>query len=226
MTGLEESEQNAVATQATQSPSSPPAITQDQVNLIRNMVAKNCTDSELAVLLHTSRKYDLDPLLKEIWCIKYDRTAAASIFVSYHGMLAIANRTGLLDGIETEIEYGENKVILGATTTIWKRGCDHPFKAHVLFREFNNPNNGLWKSKPEAMITKVSEVHALRKAFAISGLYIYEEMELKFDELPKGGSDQSEEAKVEVDGKPVEVERLKRRKKPPAAPVIAGVFDA
>lgn len=42
----------------------------EQVETIKNTVAKGATDSELAMLLHIAKKYDLDPLLHEIWFIK------------------------------------------------------------------------------------------------------------------------------------------------------------
>lgn len=46
------------------------AFTREQIETIKNTVAKGATDSELQMLLHIAAKYDLDPLLKEIWFIK------------------------------------------------------------------------------------------------------------------------------------------------------------
>ena len=43
---------------------------QDQINTIRETVAKGATDTELKMFLHLCQKYNLDPFLKEIWFVK------------------------------------------------------------------------------------------------------------------------------------------------------------
>jgi phage recombination protein Bet len=44
--------------------------TQDQIDLIKNTIAKGATDDELSMFTMLAQKYGLDPFLKEIWFIK------------------------------------------------------------------------------------------------------------------------------------------------------------
>jgi hypothetical protein len=45
------------------------------------------------------------------------------------------------------------------------------------FAEYNAPSNGTWKKYPSAMILKVAEAMALKRAFSISGLVTREELD-------------------------------------------------
>lgn len=47
-----------------------PESERDQVELIKKTVAKGASDDELKMFLYIANKYNLDPLLKEIWFIK------------------------------------------------------------------------------------------------------------------------------------------------------------
>jgi phage recombination protein Bet len=91
------------------------------INTIKNQVAKGATNEELHMFLHLAKKYDLDPLAKEIWFIKrakkvkdqkgvwdYKRTskgeidytnAETMIMTSRDGYLSTAQKSGKLSGI-------------------------------------------------------------------------------------------------------------------------------
>lgn len=93
----------------------------EQVQLIKNTVAKGATDDELKMFISIAKKYDLDPLIKEIWFIKrakkhQDKTgkwdykrlpngeidysgAETSIMTSRDGYLKIAQRNPDFDGV-------------------------------------------------------------------------------------------------------------------------------
>jgi phage recombination protein Bet len=45
-------------------------FTNDEIETIRNQVAKGATDEELKMFLHLADKYNLDPFSKQIWFIK------------------------------------------------------------------------------------------------------------------------------------------------------------
>jgi len=158
----------------------------DGIALVKSVVAKDCTEIEFKYLYYMAAKYDLDPLKKEIWAVKYTGRPVL-VFASRAGWLKIAHDSGKFDGIETTVEYekkSENAKIsympkppkpYSATCTIYKAGCSHPFKETVLFSEYDQ-KHALWVSKPTTMIRKVAEVQCLRKAFSVSGLYAPDEM--------------------------------------------------
>lgn len=167
---------------------------QDQVNLIKNTVAKGATNDELQLFLYLSNQYNLDPFKKEIWCVKYDSKSAANIMTSRDGYLKYAQLNeefkGLIsfvvrEGDVFEIDAADYKIthkfgakrgpILGA----WAR-CDRegksPFIAYVEFSEYKK-NTSIWSNYPSAMIQKVAEVFVLKRAFGINGLVTKEEID-------------------------------------------------
>ncbi|MBV7276312.1 recombinase RecT [Clostridium sp. PL3] len=163
----------------------------DQLDLIRNTVAKGATEDELQIFLYLSQEYNLDPFKKEIWFTKYGNQT--NIMTSRDGYLKFAQTNkefgGLIsfvvhEGDAFEIDAGEYKIthkfgtnrgkIMGA----WAR-CDRkgkkPFISYVSFEEYNQ-NNTIWRKYPSAMIQKVAEVFVLKRAFGINGLVTKEEI--------------------------------------------------
>ena len=151
--------------------------------LVKSMVAKGCTDDEFALLCHLAKTYQLDPLAREIWAIRYGQNPA-QIFVGHAGLINLALRSGKLDGLKCEIlnPDGDDPV---ARATVWRNDMTHPIEAEVYWSEYGkDARNPLWKSKPRTMLRKTAEVHALRRAFALSGLYTEEEMDHVPREIP------------------------------------------
>jgi phage recombination protein Bet len=165
---------------------------QDQVNLIKNTVAKGATNDELQMFMYLANQYNLDPFKREIWFVKYDKTA--NIMTSRDGYLKYAQMNEDFEGLISfvvkegdvfEIDASEYKVnhkfgakrgvILGA----WAR-CDRkgkrPFIAYVEYNEYRKSTN-IWNNYPSAMIQKVAEVFVLKRAFGINGLITREEID-------------------------------------------------
>jgi phage recombination protein Bet len=153
-----------------------PAISysDDQISLLKAKVAPNATKTEFELLMYLSQKYNLDPLLRQIWLVKFG-DAPAQIYAGRDGFLEIAHRSGHFDGMETKVIFDENKKPVSAICTVWRNDMSHPFVADVLFSEYTTGKN-LWQTKPSVMIGKVAESVALRKAFQVSGLYSPEEI--------------------------------------------------
>lgn len=170
---------------------------QSQIDLVKSMVAKNATADEFKLMSHIAVKYELDPLLKQIWLVKYG-DQPASIFTGRDGFLSIAHRSGNMNGMTTTVErvdlpisakkrrYNkfEKKWIelkverewqYKAICTIYRKDAQHPFIVEVYEEEYTTCEN-LWLDKPRTMLGKVAESQCLRKAFDISGLYSPEEM--------------------------------------------------
>ena len=176
----------------------PTELSPDQIALIKNTVAKGASNDELQLFLHLAQTYGLDPFAKEIWCIKYGNSAA-TIFTSRDGYLKIANGHPAFDGIhgdvvrerdhfaptrlgegETGVDHayaqGDRGKIIGAYALVFRRDRRHPAYVFAPFDEYFAPSNGTWKKYPSAMILKVAESMALKRAFSISGLVTREEL--------------------------------------------------
>lgn len=83
--------------------------------------------------------------------------------------LKIANRTGLLDGINQE--DGTDERGLHVITYVYKKGCANPFYFKAYHNEFVQPGGFLWPKSPYNMTAKCSRVGCLRIAFPeLSGL--------------------------------------------------------
>lgn len=168
---------------------------QEQLDLIKTMYAKNASDSELKLMIYMSQKYNLDILSKQIWCVKFGN-AAAQIYCGRDGFLQVAHSSGKFDGMETKVrkieepfeinitKWVNNKKICStfkcenqfvATCTVFRIGMSHPIVVEVYEEEYST-GQSLWVSKRRTMIGKVAESQCLRKAFSISGLYSPEEM--------------------------------------------------
>jgi len=165
--------------------------TPEQVETIKRTVAKDASGPELEMFLHLSRTYGLDPFAKEIWFIKMDRTP--TIFTSRDGYLKIANRDPHFQGMEADVVYegdsfrktkdGVDHVYgvrdrgqpIGAYCFVHRDDRDYPTYIYAPFKDYNKGGN--WNKYPHAMILKVAEAQALKRAFCISGLVTREEIE-------------------------------------------------
>ena len=151
----------------------PAQYSQQQIQLIRDMCARDCTDNEFLLLMQLAKTYQLDPFAKQIWAVKYGNNPAA-IFCGRDGFLAIAHRSGKFDGMESGTRKdGDDLVGWGR---VYRKDMSRPFEVEVSLSEYSTGKN-LWQTKPKTMIIKVAESHALRRAFGISGLYSPEEID-------------------------------------------------
>jgi len=157
-----------------------------KLELVKSLVAKNCSNEEFGLLVHLANQYTLDPLKREIWAVKYG-VSPAQIFVSRDGFLSIAHKTGQFDGMETtfkEPSDPKNLDDLTATCVVYRKDMTHPISVTVKMKEYDSKMS-VWKSKPRTMLQKVAESQALRRAFNVAGVYSPEEFDQVKDEQSK-----------------------------------------
>ncbi len=173
----------------------PPAtVRHEDYELIKSTVARNATDAEFRLLVHLANRYGLDPIAKEIWCIKRNATDPALIMTSRDGYLKVAQDHPEYEGlISFAVRQGDEFAIDAESFTVthrfgaqrgkvmgaWAR-CDRrgrkPQLCYVDFSEYQQ-NTPVWSKYPSAMIQKVAEVFVLRRQFSISGLVSREELD-------------------------------------------------
>jgi len=166
--------------------------TEKQIDTIRNTVAIGANDRELNMYLTIAAKYELDPFLHEIWFTKIgDRN---TIITGRDGYLKIANRHPEYNGMISDVVCAGDKflkdgdivkhaydiqnrgAIIGAYAVVYRKDREHPSYFFAPFREYNKGGRGVWGQYPSAMIIKVAEAMALKRAFSISGLVTEEEI--------------------------------------------------
>jgi phage recombination protein Bet len=160
-----------------------------QIEIIKNQIAKGCSDGELALFGQICTKTGLDPFSRQIYAIS--RGGKMSVQISIDGFRTIAARSGLYGGSMTEWcgddgiwrdVWLSSKPPAAAKTTVYRKGCQHPFTGVARYGAYQQ-GNSMWSKMPDTMIAKVSEALALRKAFPaeLSGLYSSEEMQQSDD---------------------------------------------
>ena len=115
-----------------------------------------------ALVLLASR-YGLDPLLGQVAVIR--TVAGRRVYVTRDGLLAVAHRTGRLDGIVVE-EERRSSTDDGwtARVSVYVKGCAHPFTYGAQCKDTEaqaKAGNG-----PEMALAR-AERRALRRAFSV-----------------------------------------------------------
>lgn len=165
-----------------------------KVQLIKSIVAVGATDDELALFLYTAQRTGLDPLAKQIYCIK--RQGKMTIQAGIDGYRLIADRTGKYAGNDDPVfgpdhQVGNTTAPTSATVTVWKMvaGVRCPFTSTARWSEYCPGGNQafMWQKMPYLMLGKCAEALALRKAFPaeLSGIYTDAEMDQAGQEQPR-----------------------------------------
>ena len=137
------------------------------------------SDTECLMFIRTCEIYKLDPLLKEIYLIKYDMSKPAQIVIAADVFLRIADSHPDYYGYETGwiVEVAgkgraclkpfcpiePNQTIIGSWCKV-SRGDRSTPVYETLIREVNK-GQSTWVSMPQTMTVKCNVAQALRKAF-------------------------------------------------------------
>lgn len=179
-------------------------FTKEEVETIRNTVADNANPDELRMFLHIAKSYGLDPFNKEIFFWKID--GRPTIMTSRDGYLKIADRNPNYDGLVSDVvrendkfrrketginhQYGTKRgQIVGAYALVYRKDHKYPVYVFAPYEEYK-ADKRVWNSYPSAMILKVAESMALKRAFTVSGLVSREEMNTQqmednnYDDVP------------------------------------------
>lgn len=181
---------------------------EDIRTLKRQLKCENCSNDEWRMLELMSTAYGLSPFLRQIWAVP-----SIGVFVGHGGFLTIAHRSGRFSGMETQSYNADGTEYRGgghpaySVCKVWLKDAAEPVTKRVFWEEFGEQRKGTqgrktnWDKMPAYMLEKVAEVHALKRAFSISGIYCPEEMGYDEDEIIPPAS---------VDGQPVEITRISK----------------
>lgn len=175
--------------------------TREEIDTIKRTVAKGATDDELRMFLHLASSYGLDPFARDVWFIK-DKSGNPIIMTSRDGYIKIANSHAAYDGIEADVVYQGDKFRkikdgvehiyetknrgnpVGAYAMVYRKDRSRPIYVYAPMSNYYR-NSPVWRQYPHAMILKVAEAQALKRAFSISGLVTREELDEEPDVQPK-----------------------------------------
>ena len=163
-------------------------ITQDQQlifepqNLTKETIKKylcpKATDQELLMGLQIAKTFNLNPLKREVYFVKYKDDEPMSVLTGYEVYLKRAERAGKYAGLETTTEGKVEDGSLKAICKVYRKDWQHPLVHEAYYSEYVQMKkvykngqfvgaepNTFWKNKPRTMIKKVAESQAFRKAF-------------------------------------------------------------
>lgn len=144
-----------------------------------------------------AQHYGLDPLLKHVIVIP-----GGGVYITRDGLLHLAHRSGQLDGITVDqpptLDRDSNEWV--AVVTVHRKDQRHGYRFPGRY-----PVSGKNKAYAPEMALKAAEAHALRRAFAVTGLPT--EDEHRPDPAPRTGLAAAQVAAEEAPvAPPLEVE--------------------
>ena len=170
-----------------------------QIDTLRKTVAAGANDEELQMFLHLASKYQLDPFAKELFFIQVPTKNGNrnTIMTSRDGYLSIAERNPHYKGIVSDAVYANDKFIkgqevqhtyslnnrgelAGAYALVYRDDRIAPIYFFAPIKDYYKESQ-VWRQYPHAMIVKVAEAMALKRAFSISGLVTQEEIQNEKD---------------------------------------------
>lgn len=149
---------------------------------IRKTYAPNLTELEFSAFIQLGKATGLNPFLKELWAVKYDKSRPSQIFIGRDGYRKAAQRQPdydyhLVDAVYSNDKFtvyngevnhqrgfGNRGALLGAYAVGRRKNSSVPVYVTVELREYDK-NVSLWKTMKETMIKKTAEAQLLRQLF-------------------------------------------------------------
>jgi phage recombination protein Bet len=162
----------------------------EQMQLLRETIAKDCNPQQFSLFLEVARHKGLDPFAAQIYPVI--RGGKLTIQTGIDGYRLVALRTGEYAGQDGPYWCGEDGVWkdvwlsdqhpAAAKVGIRRKGIEGVTWGVVTWREYVQTDSGgiasMWKKMGSNQLAKCAEAQGLRKSFAqeLSGVYTDDEM--------------------------------------------------
>lgn len=145
---------------------------------IKTYLCPKATDQELMMGLQIAKTFNLNPLKREVYFVKYNDKDPMQVLTGYEVYLKRAERSGNYNGLEItsqgSVKGGDLKAIVKVFRKDWTNPLTH--EAHyveyvqnkAIYKDgskIGEEPNKFWATKPVTMIKKVAVSQAFRLAF-------------------------------------------------------------
>lgn len=151
-------------------------------------LGQSLTSNEKVQFFNVCLAYNLNPIKKEIYAVKYGQNPI-SIIVGFETYIKRAERSGNLDGYDVRTEGNVKDNSLKAIITIYRKDWSRPFIHEVYYSEYiQRTKDGqitkFWLEKPITMLKKVAMSQGFRLCFSDeNGGLPYSEEEINIKEV-------------------------------------------
>lgn len=151
-------------------------------------LGQSLTSAEKVQFFNVCLAYNLNPIKKEIYAVKYGQNPI-SIIVGFETYIKRAERSGNLDGYDVRAEGNVKDNNLKAIITIYRKDWSRPFIHEVHYSEYvQRTKDGqvtkFWLEKPITMLKKVAMSQGFRLCFSDeNGGLPYSEEEINIKEV-------------------------------------------
>jgi len=154
------------------------------------MVKKTCglaqaTEEEFHLFLITANKYDLDPLVRQLYA--FPRPGGGLQFImGYDGWITIANRHPAFRGLSHKPEWDvQGREMVSDTATVKKQfqdGTVGTIEYTAYMKEWKRGTDN-WNKQPMHMLQLRATCQCIRLAFNLAGIMDEDEAERYFDQI-------------------------------------------
>lgn len=139
------------------------------------------SNEQFAAFMVCANKYDLNPLLKEIYAFPAKGGGITPI-VSVDGWISLANRHPQYDGITFDDHIEDGKLV-AITAHVWRKDRTHPVSVTEYMSECKRDTE-TWKQWSNRMLRNKAMIQGFRIAFGFAGIYDHDEAERIIDVEP------------------------------------------
>lgn len=194
-----------------------------QLQEVRKLFAPNLSDTEFQIFVGMGKATGLNPFTREMWAVKYDKNAAAQIFIGRDGYRKAAQAHSEYDYHQADAVYQNDKFevvngevkhsynladrgrLVGAYCIAKRHKSSRPIYVFAEISEYST-GRSVWKDKPATMIKKVAESQCLRACFQdlLGGTYAEEEMD-RANQKASADDDQIADLKKNLKKEPIDI---------------------
>jgi phage recombination protein Bet len=149
---------------------------------IREIFAPTLTETEFKSFIGLGKGTGLNPFLKEIYAVKYDKTKPATFIIArdgyrksaqshpdydYHRTSAVYSNDEFQNDngkINHKYGFGDRGQLLGAYCLVKRKSSSEPMYVDVPLKEYDQTHS-CWRNMKETMIKKVAEAQCLKASF-------------------------------------------------------------